>query len=41
MSLAGTATFDKGDNRFTIVLSGTYTDGSDHGSATVQLTESW
>jgi hypothetical protein len=41
ISLSGTATFDKGDNRFTIVLAGNYTDDNVRGSATVQFTESW
>ena len=48
MTLTGTATFDKIDatdqtgQRFTIVLSGSYTDGDAlRGSTTVQLTETW
>lgn len=42
MSLAGTATLGKDDNRFAIVLSGTFVDDAKqtHGSATVELGES-
>jgi len=43
MSLTGTATFGEGDERLTIVLSGTFIDDRNktRGSATVELTESW
>jgi hypothetical protein len=41
ISLSGTATFDKGDSRFTIVLAGNYSDDTVRGSAIVQFTESW
>lgn len=40
MSLGGTATYDH-DDRFVVVLTGTYQDGETRGGATVELTESW
>ena len=42
MSLGGTATYDH-DDRFTIVLAGTFDDDetATRGTATVELTESW
>jgi hypothetical protein len=40
MSITGTATFDKDDNRFHIVLSGNIVDAT-RTSARIQFTESW
>ena len=40
MSLGGTATLDH-DERFIVVLTGTFQDGETRGGATVELTESW
>jgi hypothetical protein len=41
MTLTGSATYTDGEDRFTIVLAGSYADGTTRGSATVELTESW
>lgn len=40
MSVTGTATFDKDDNRFQIVLGGSILDGA-RDAARIQFTESW
>jgi hypothetical protein len=40
LSLGGTATFDH-DDRFVVVLTGTFQDADTRGGVTVELTESW
>jgi hypothetical protein len=43
LSLTGTATYTDGEERFAIVLAGSFLDATDQepGSATVELTERW
>jgi hypothetical protein len=42
LSLGGSATYTDGEERFTVVLGGSFVDDEGRvGSATVELTESW
>jgi len=41
LTLGGTATFGENDDRFSIVLSGSFADDKQRGAATVELTETW